>query len=668
MTALALVALPLLGGAAVWISSARTTGRRIAGTAAVVTSLGTLALAITAAGRAASWSAAWGTGLRLTLSADGVAGAVAVLVAGVGAAVVAYASVHEGSEGLSRLLGLLVTFVGVMQLLVLAEDLLTLLIAWELSAALSWALIGSNWRSRDDVERAAHAFNATRAGSLGLVVAAGAAVAGTGSATYESLARLEGGLMSVAAAGVVFAAASKSAQVPFAPWLYSAMAGPTSVSALLHSATMVAAGAYALIRLGEPLSGVSWFGPAVVAIGVVTAIAGGVLALCETHVKRILAASTSAQYGLMFIAVGVGSGAAAATHLVAHGLFKSLLFLVAGVGIHQAGTADIRQWRLGNQVPRVAVAGGVGALALAAVPPLGAAWTKGQIAAAALEAAPAVGVSVLLAGVLSAAYAARLHHLAFGRGADAGEDRTAGVPRLEQGSLAVLAAASIVLSVVWLPGAGQFVESITGEAVRHEGAVELIVSSLLVAGGLGWGWALSRDLDRSGSQFAQRVVSTAGGWYGLPRLTQRVVVDPTLALAVALSRFDDLVVDAPARAVAGAGARAARLLPRFDDAVVDGVVRAVVALGRMLSRVLAWWVERGVDGVVAGLAAATDRIGEWSRSGDDRGVDGAVEGVAAAIGVVGHRSRRLQSGLAHHYYVIAVVGLAALAGVAAIWR
>ena len=668
MTALALVALPLLGGPLVWLTGGRSTGRRVVGSVAVAVSLATLALAVAAAWQAPSWSAAWGTGLRLTLAADGVAGAVAVLVALVGAAVVAYASVHESGEGLSRLLGLLVAFVGVMQLLVLAADLLTLLIAWELSAALSWALIGSNWRSSDDVARAAHAYNATRAGSLGLVVAAGAAVAGTGSAAYGSLDQLEGGLLTAAAAGIVFAAASKSAQVPFAPWLYSAMAGPTPVSALLHSATMVAAGAYALIRLGEPLSRAAWFGPAVVAIGVATAITGGVVALCEIHVKRILAASTSAQYGLMFVAVGVGSGAAAATHLVAHGLFKSLLFLVAGVGMHQAGTADVRGWQVRHQVPRVAVAGGIGALALAAVPPIGAAWTKGQIAAAALEAAPAVGALVLVAGVLSAAYAARLQVLSFGRAAPGGEGRMAEVPRLELVSLAVLAAATLLLSVVWLPGAASVVASVTGEAVLHESAVELIVSSLLVAGGLAWGWALARNVERPRGQLAQRVASTAAGWYGLPQLTQRVVVDPTLALARTLSRFDDLVLDAPARAVAGAGARAARLLPRFDDAFVDGAVRTVASAGRVLSRGLAWWVERGVDGAVVTLAAATERIGEWSRLGDDRAVDGAVEGVAAAVGATGHRSRRLQSGLAHHYYVIAVVGLATLVGVAAIWR
>ena len=440
------------------------------------------------------------------------------------------------------------------------------------------------------------------------------------------------------------------------------------MSALLHSATMVAAGAYALIRLGDPLSGVAWFGPAVVVIGMTTAVAGGVLALCETHAKRILAASTSAQYGLMFVAVGVGAAGAAAAHLVAHGLFKSLLFLAAGVGIHHAGTPDVRRWRLGRRLPRVALAAGVGALALAAVPPIGAAWTKGQIATAALAAGPMIGGLVLIAGLLSAAYAARLQLLAFGKPRATGDTGRAAVPRIEQASLAALAMGSILLGVLWLPGVARFVAFLTGDPVLHEGAAELVVSALLVAAGVAWGWAVSRDGAHRRSPTTQRLTAAVAGWFGLPELTRRVVVDPTLALASALGRFDDVVVDAPARGAAAAGAHGARMLGRFDDTVVDGAVRGAAAAGRAVSRGLSWWVERGVDGLVAALAAVTERMGALSRVGDDRVVDAAVEGIARAVGVTGRQSRRLQSGLAHHYYVIAVVGLAALVGVATLGR
>ena len=667
MTAAAVVLLPLLAGPLVWALGARY-GPRSLGGACTATLIATLVLAVAAALSGSSAAVAWGAGLALTLSADGVAGVVAVLVAGVGAAVVAYAAVHEPPASLPRLLGLLVAFVGIMELLVLADDLLTLLIAWELSAAVSWALISSDWSDDAAVGMAGHAFNTTRAGSLGLVLAAGASIAGSGSLAYDSLATLDGRHLAVVAGGVVFAAASKSAQVPFAPWLYSAMAGPTPVSALLHSATMVAAGAYALIRLGEPLSAVGWFQPLVVGVGLTTALAGGVLALCETHAKKILAASTSAQYGLMFVAVGVGAAGAAAVHLVAHGLFKALLFLAAGVGLHATGTSDVRQWRLGRRVPVVAWSAAVGAAALAAVPPLGGAWTKGQIAAAALEAAPSIGWLTLAAGLLSAAYAGRLHLLAFGRG-EADAAHSGGQPPFaERATVVVLAAASVMLGALWLPPAWPFVESVTGSAVVHEGLAKVALSALLVAAGLGWAWLVTRDVDDPSWYLPSWFTRSAAGWFGIPTATGRVVVEPTLALAAALARWDDAVMDAPARAIGGAARRAATALPRFDDRVVDMGPAAVSRLARATSDALARVVERGVDGAVSALAAATEWLGDLSRVGDDRGVDGAVEGLARAVGASGRRSRALQSGLAHHYYVIAVIGLAAVVAVAAFGR
>ena len=381
----AAILLPVLGGAVLWPLGVRIAPRRRRG-ALGAAAVGLLAASLTAAAVAAvtdgRLDVVWSAQLSLTFTADGVAGIVAVLVPAVAIVVTAYASVHEDVGGLPRLLGLMVAFTGAMQLVVLAADLLALTIGWELVAVCSWALIGSAWNSRDAVGKAAHAFNATRVGSIGLIVAAGAAFATTGSFAYDAIGDVPRPMLDVVAGGVLLAAMSKSAQLPFSPWLFSAMAGPTSVSALLHSATMVAAGAYALIVLGPSLATVGWFGPVVTAVGLATALIGGVVALGEVHGKRILAASTAAQYGLMFTAVGVGAPGAAVAHLAAHALLKSQLFLAIGVGMSATGTGDVRRWRLGGRMPTVAVAAAVGALALAAAPPLGAAWTKEQIVAA----------------------------------------------------------------------------------------------------------------------------------------------------------------------------------------------------------------------------------------------------------------------------------------------
>src|SRR5450756_2162612 len=357
----------------------------------------------------------WGGPLRLELGVAGVARILVVLVPVVAAPIVAFAgSVHRDDPGVRRLVGLLVAFVGAMELLVVAADLLTLLIAWELVAAFSWALIAHHWQQARPPQAALVAFVTVRFGAIGLFVAAGAAYAATGSLSFDAIAGTRGATLGWIAAGVLLAAAAKSAQVPFSNWLFSAMEGPSPVSALLHSATMVAAGAYVLIRLQPVLEPVAWFSPAVVALGLVSALAGGVVALLQTDFKRALAASTTAQYGLMLIAVGVGSVAAATAQLVAHAFFKSLLFLAAGLVLSIAGTGDLGRLRLSSAQRAAAVLCGIGALALAAVPPLGGAFSKELVFTAAAGYGLWLGIGVVVAGFLSALYAGRIFALSYG--------------------------------------------------------------------------------------------------------------------------------------------------------------------------------------------------------------------------------------------------------------
>lgn len=645
----AVVLVPLAAGAVAWpvggaLQRRGHTVRRPLGIAvgSVVALL--LPLAAVAAGRQAATTLVWGGGLTLELSAAGVAGVLAVLVPLVAAPVAVYAGYHEDEDGAPRLLGLMAAFVGSMELLVLAADLLSLLIAWELVGALSWSLIGVRWRDVDNPRRAAHAFNATRSAGIGLVLAAGAAFAGTGSLSYDTLGALPGPLLDLVAAGVLVAAAAKSAQLPFAPWLYSAMAGPTPVSALLHSATMVAAGAYALIRLQPALAATGWFGPATIAVGLTTALAGGVAAAVEDHGKRVLAASTSAQYGLMFVAVGAGAPGAAAVHLVAHAVFKALLFLGMGVGIHAVGDPDIHRMRLGRALPRVAAAFAVGTLALAAVPPLGGAWTKDAVVAAGFHASAWVGGLTLVAGFLSAIYATRLFLLAFGRPDKPRpvDGRLHTPATVETAVLWVLALASVLLGLLWLPGGADAVTRLTGFEVPEAALWELAVAVALVAVAAGWVTVQVRRTGAATLGLPPGVRHRIGGWYGLPEATRVVVVDPFLLLC--------------------------RRLGQIDAVAVDGAVGAVAGTARRTSRALSRWAELGVDGTVALIAATTGRASQTSARADDRRVDGAVEGLAAGIGDAGRRARGLQTGLAHHYYLLMAVGVVVLAATVAIWR
>lgn len=620
--------LPAAAGLAVWCAGARRARAALAAIAVGAIAV-TFALAVVAGRR--SGVLGWGAGLELTLGATGLSRVMALLVPLIAAPVAAYAAFHEPEHGLGRLVGMLTAFVGAMELLVLAGDLLTLLIGWELVGVLSWGLIGFEWRERDKIQAAGQAFVPTRFGDLGLFLAAGAAFAATGSLRFDALAGMSGANLDVVAAGVLLAAAAKSGQLPFSPWLFSAMAGPTPVSALLHSATMIAAGAYALARLQPALSGAGWFGPTVLGLGLATALTGGVVALVQDHGKRVLAASTSAQYGLMFVAIGAGFPGAAGAHLVTQAFFKALLFLAVGVAMQATGTGDITRMRLGRALPAVAASALAGSLALAAVPPLGGAWSKEAIVAAAGQRSFLLAGGVALAGALSAAYATRLHLLAFGLGDPADVPRPS---RVEVGAVAVLAAGTVALSLLWLPDSAERVADLTGGRVP-EAALALSALGIVgvVAGFLG------------GRLLARRPVAvpaTVAEWLGISAMTKRLVVDPALAGARALAAFDGRVVDAGVRGAGWLGDAVGRLLARRDTLTIDA---AVESLGR----------------------AAVGLSGRWSRA-DDRVLDRAAEGVATGVGAAGRLARRTQTGMAHHYLLIVAGGVAAIAFLARSWR
>lgn len=590
-------------------------------------------------GGSAKWG--WGATLSLTLQPEGAGRVMAVLVPTVAVPVVAFAaSSLRHDPGLAKLLTLLLGFVAAMELLVLAGDFLTLLVGWELVGAASWALIGHDWRQPDAPVSAKEAFVTTRLGDLGLYVAAGAAVAGSGSLAFADLSAASSGWLAVVAGGVVLAAAAKSAQVPFSPWLFSAMAGPTPVSALLHSATMVAAGAYLLIRLQPVLSPVPWFGPLVVGLGLTTALAGGLVALAQTDLKRALAGSTSAQYGLMLVATGAGYTAAGLGQLTAHAFFKALLFLGAGVALHAAGTLDLGRLRLGSKLPRVAAIYGVGTAALAAVPPLGGAFTKETVLAAAFEAGTWTGAGVIVAGALSAAYASRLHLLAYGPGPSA--TLREAPSRMEVRALALLALASLGLGLLWLPGGSRILEVLADGAAPEGKAWELAVSvgGLIVAFGVVW--ALWRRDRLVGAGMWEPMRRFIGGWWGLPFLARRIVVDPILGFADWASGS--------------------------DRSLVDGLVSGVAGAGLACSEWLRRRAERLVDWLVEGVGGSTLRSAALSRRFDDDGVDAAVEGLAVSIGWAGDQSTKTQTGMTHHYYALLAAGAVLAILVAALWR
>lgn len=283
-----------------------------------------------------------------------------------------------------RFFAILLLFISAMQTLVLAGDWILLLSAWELIGLSSYLLIGF-WYRRQGVKVAAtRAFMVTRSADLGLYIAVFILISYSGSSDIASTLKTNSGAAMAAGILLLIAAMGKSAQTPLHDWLQRAMAGPTPVSALLHSATLVAAGAILLIRTAPMLPP-----EALLVIGVVggiTTVVTGLIALGESDLKRMLAASTSSQYGLMLIAVGAGFPIAALLHLIAHAAIKSSLFLGAGVFQHSRDTTKLEQLRgVGRDRPRIFFAFVLAALALAGIPPLSGFFSKDAIIAASLS-------------------------------------------------------------------------------------------------------------------------------------------------------------------------------------------------------------------------------------------------------------------------------------------
>ena len=345
-------------------------------------------------------------GVRFGLRVDGLSAVMVVTVSVVLLAVLVFAT---GELRTARFLGFMLLFAGAMLVTVTATTLVALLMAWEVMGAASYALIGFWWRDSRRASSGAVAFLTTRTGDLGLYLAAGAALAGgAGGLALDDLAGLPDGWRDVVAAGIVVAALGKSAQLPFSFWLSRAMDGPSPVSALLHSATMVAAGAYLLLRLESLLSATAWAAALVAWVGALTALALGAVAVVQRDLKQLLAASTCAQVGFMVLAAGTGGVAAGTGLLVAHALTKSLLFLAAGAWLTAVGTKSLPALHgVARRYPVVGITFTVGAVSLAGIPPLSIWVAKDSVLAVALHASAPLYLVGLAAAALSAAYAGR---------------------------------------------------------------------------------------------------------------------------------------------------------------------------------------------------------------------------------------------------------------------
>ncbi len=289
-------------------------------------------------------------------------------------------------------------FCAAMLLVVAADDLVFLLLGWEVMGACSYLLIAHYAKLPEAPGAAAKAFLVTRFGDVAFVLGVMILGAAAGTFRISELQDVQDGAAAASMLLILFGCIGKSAQFPLQIWLPPAMAGPTPVSALIHAATMVAAGAYVLTRLLPVWPEGLLLAVAVVAA--VTMVGAGLCALAARDLKGVLAWSTVSQVGFMFAAVAVAAGDAALFHLVSHAAFKGLLFLTAGVVIALAGTdGSLRTTRLRpGDAPLAFWAMTIGLAAMAGLPPLDGFYSKEAVLGAAYEAGTPAGVVVFWAG------------------------------------------------------------------------------------------------------------------------------------------------------------------------------------------------------------------------------------------------------------------------------
>ncbi|MER5629081.1 Na+/H+ antiporter subunit A [Streptomyces nitrosporeus] len=333
-----------------------------------------------AAGKAVTrtwdWIPAYDVSVGLRL--DALAELMVLLAAGVGTLVLLYCASYftDGSPRQASFAGNLLAFAGTMLALVLADDLISLYVYWELTTVFSYLLIGHGSERKQNRRSALQALTVTTLGGLAMLV--GFLIIGRAAGTYRISGIVadppSGGLaMSVAVVLVLCGALSKSAIWPFSLWLPNAMAAPTPVSAYLHAAAMVKAGVYLVARLAPAFADVPVWRPLVLVLGGATMLLGGWRALRLNDLKIVLAYGTVSQLGFLMVLAGAGNrdaALAAVAMILGHALFKAALFLVTGIVDHAAGTRDLRALSgVGRSLPYVCATAVLAAASMAALPP-----------------------------------------------------------------------------------------------------------------------------------------------------------------------------------------------------------------------------------------------------------------------------------------------------------
>ena len=580
--------------------------------------------------------------LRIGFVLDPLAAAMLVMISLVGLCIFVFSVGYMADDkNFSRFFAYLAFFSGAMLGVVIANSLLLLFMFWELVGLASYLLIGF-WIERPSAAAAAKkAFITTRIGDMGFFLGMLWLYNRSGTLLFYDGGRgcLEGAGLALLGASATYitllifcGAVGKSGQFPLHVWLPDAMEGPTPVSALIHAATMVAAGVflvarvYPLFSLGA-INGVTSSLTVVVWIGVTTALMAALIAIAQADIKRILAYSTVSQLGLMMVSLGVGGVAAGIMHLLAHGFFKALLFLGSGSVIHGCHhEQDIRKMGgLRRVMPVTFGTYAIGMMALSGVPLFfSGGWTKEEIlhATAHWPRSHAPYYLMLAGVVLTALYMTRQMIYVF-----FGNRRNAAVhahesPRVMTMPLIVLAIGTVFLSVVLTTAWPWLHDYLVGEPanfdIAHLIQPGLFISLALVGGGIALGIWFYR---KAGTQERERPAE----------------VDPLEYAQPALFRF------------------------LANKMWIDELYARTIILFAWATARLSDWMDRYFwDGLVRGFGAIGQVFGVFTADVDQRGINPGVDETTAGARGLGRLLSGAHSGQIQVYLGVIAVGMLAL--------
>jgi NADH-quinone oxidoreductase subunit L len=532
-----------------------------------------------------------------------------------------------------------------MLLLVISNNLMVLLVGWELVGICSFLLIGFWWEEKVNSSAAIKAFLTTKLGDVGLVVGVvtmwglfrtfdiGEIIAMVAEGVQAGGVALQQGWLTFALIAMFIGAIGKSAQFPLHTWLPDAMAGPTPVSALIHAATMVTAGVFLIARLYPVFDSSPVAKDVIAVIGVITLISAGLLALVQDDVKRVLAYSTVSQLGYMVAALAF-SYTAGIFHLFTHGFFKALLFLGAGSLIHAVHSNNMSDMGgLRKYMPVTFATFLIGSLALMAIFPLAGFWSKDEVLAGAAGAGGSTGNLVLwlglIGGFVTALYMTRTLWLVF-FGEYRGHGHPHESPRIMTLPLVVLAVPAALIGLINIPhpalhplGFSAWTMFDAQYFVEHGAEFK----PLIAVGSLG---------------FAFAAVALGTLWYRRDWSAER---DPLLNM--------------------GAFTRVLERKYYLDDLYTDVIVRG--AIRDRLAPAMYWTNEHILDRIVYGVGVGVNRLARVVYDvGDQRGVDGAVNGIALTTLWSSAKVRLAQSGNVQLYAGAMFTGVALLAIVFAV--